>query len=117
MAQSYSFTVDRDGLVLEGGATEVVEAALAPADLGWDSGDDDDDLIDALEDRIGERTGVDVEDDEGIFDLAVRQGDRLVAVLVVAVEDGAIEVRGERLRDVPQAPVVAALTQWLAQEP
>lgn len=115
MAQSFSFTLDREGLVLDGGEVDPVEATIACAALGWEEGDDDD-VIDALEDRIAERTGEEVDDDEGIFDLAVHQGERLVAVLVVAVEDGAIEVHGERLRAVSLPSIVEALSTWLAHE-
>lgn len=101
------FSEDRVGAELTDG--RAVEFALDYEELGLDP----DDAPAQLGARLSALLGVELEDEEGIFDLLVQRDGEPVATLTLACEDDALEVIGERLASVPEALLAEALLSSL----
>lgn len=98
-----TFTIDHEGVTLEDSAE--IEIEIDYETLAVDS--------ESAPEKIGERlsklTGAEIADEEGIFDLAVRREGELVAALMMACEDDALVLGGERSDGVSDEELAEAL--------
>lgn len=60
--------------------------------------------------------GSSIDDEEGLFDLAVHDDGELVATLTLSCEDDALEVVGERAASIPEATLADALLSALPRQ-
>lgn len=101
------FIVDRAGAQIE--APHLIQLDIDYAVLGIDPATAPVEIGRRLSKLLGET----VDDEEGIFDLAVTKDGALVAALVLACEDEAIELGGERSAEVDDDGLATALVRAL----
>lgn len=107
-AQGLSFRLDRAGALLE--RPEPIDIELAYDDLELAP----DDAPEALGARLSRLLGESVYDEEGLYDLEVTRGGAVVAALVLACEDEALALGGERAASVSDEELAAAIAEALA---
>ncbi len=112
----YRFVLDREGATVDDGGHGTIELArsFAPEALGFSITDD---LVVALGERLSLLFGARVDDPEGLFDVKVMKGERVVAALVLlpCEELDCIEVAGECARDVTKNELLASLEASLSR--
>ena len=108
-AHGFTFSIDRRGVTVPSG--ETIDIDVDWADLGLDPAQAPTDLAARLSRLAGEA----VEDEEGIFDLAVTREGRTVAALVLACEDDALELVGERASEIDDEAIAGALIAALTR--
>ena len=99
--------MDREGVTLE--SPEEITLDVDYDDAGLDPDDAPSELGRALSALTEEQ----VEDEEGMFALAVYRGGAPVAALSVSCEDDALNLGGERVRDITDEELAAALVEAL----
>ncbi|MBK8936764.1 MAG: hypothetical protein IPM79_03705 [Polyangiaceae bacterium] len=105
--RGFTFQIDREGVAID-------EPEEIVVDVGYDDLEmDEASAPEELGKRLSELAGEKVSDDEGIFDLAVYKDGELVAALVLACEDGALSLGGERSADVEEEELAAAIVEAL----
>lgn len=102
--------MDREGVTVPD--AETIEHEIEYEDFGCSSHD----AVTEVGVRLSRLTGESVEDEEGIFDLAVYRAGELVAALVVSTEDSQLELSGERVPAVKDLELGDALTGALASD-
>jgi hypothetical protein len=105
------FERDLDGTELDG-ETEEVLCDLDPTALGLDP----DALIESVEERLALLLGEPYEDDEGMYEFVVRQGDdgNPVACIVLTVEDDdTLSLAGERSPHISERTLATSLGKAL----
>lgn len=106
----FAFCIDREGVTVS--ESEPIEHAIEYEDFG---GSAERAALD-LGERLSRLTGEVVEDEEGIFDLAVYRAGELVAALVLSAEEEELELTGERVTQVKDQEIAEALTAALASK-
>lgn len=107
-ADGLVFHIDRAGITLS--PSQTIDIAVDWADLGVAA----EQAPTELAARLSRLTGEAVEDEEGIFDLAVTQAGKTVAALVLACEDDALELAGERAPEIDDEALARAVIAALA---
>jgi hypothetical protein len=90
----FVFRIDSTGEPLGPEATELPRAATKAFAAALAPGDETGDLHAFVEERLGDLTGADIADDEGMFELLALDGQRTVAALILSVEDNEVELSG-----------------------
>lgn len=102
-----TFSVDRDGVELD--PSERIDFEVAYEDLGFT----DEKAPEQLGARLSELTGERVEDDDGIYDLAVHRDGALVAAVALCCEEGVLVFAGERVEGLADEDLAQALCEAL----
>lgn len=101
------FAVDRAGALVE-------SPHLIELDVGYDVlGIDPESAPTELGRRLSNLLGEPIEDDEGIFDLVVTKDGAVVAALVLACEEDAVALGGERSSEIDDDGLATALVRAL----
>lgn len=110
-SQGLSFEIDRAGVSID--EPEEIQLSVEYSDLGTDEASAPFDLGERLSALAKEK----VVDEEGIFDLAVYRGRELVAALVLACEEDALALGGERVSGVEDEQLAEAIVAALSARP
>lgn len=97
------FTHDREGVAVE--TPYEIQIDIAYEDLAID----EDDAPAVVGKRLSKLTKSVIVDEEGIFDFAVTRDGALVAALVLACEDDALELAGERTAAITDEELAEAI--------
>ncbi|MFO0554158.1 MAG: hypothetical protein U0271_37605 [Polyangiaceae bacterium] len=100
------FEMDHDGALVDDPEEIQLDVAYDDLKVEGDSAEAE------LARRLSVLTEETVEPDE-LFDLAVRRQGKIVAALVLAVQDDAVELAGERARDVTDEDLAEAIVAAL----
>jgi hypothetical protein len=101
------FAIDRTG-------AEIDAPHLIELDVGYDVlGIDPESAPEEMGKRLSGLFGEPIEDEEGIFDLVVSKDGAVVAALVLACEDDALALGGERSSEIDDDGLATALVRAL----
>jgi hypothetical protein len=106
-SQGLVFALDKSGA--EVGSPEIVQIDVACEDADIDPAR----APEIVGERLSRLLDVPVSDEEGIFDLVVSKDGAVVAALVVACEDEALALGGERTAAVTDFALASALVEAL----
>jgi hypothetical protein len=109
-ANGLRFTHDLDGASVGEADTRPIDVALDPEDARLTS---EAPLEEQLGERLSAMLGERVQDEEGIFDLAVERAGIVVAAVQLSCDDDAIELLGERAASLTEAALCEALIEAL----
>lgn len=110
-ANGFEFRMDREGVTIPD--AEAIEHEIEYDDFACAA----EDASVELGERLSRLTDEAVEDEEGIFDLAVYRAGELVAALVLSVEETQLDLTGERIASVKDVELASALAAALAGKP
>jgi hypothetical protein len=101
------FEMDREGVEIP--APQEIQLDVDYEDLGIDP----EDAASVVGRRLSALTESSVHDEEGLYDLAVRRDGTLVAALVLACEEDALSLGGERVAEIDDEALAEALVAAL----
>ncbi|NUP10551.1 MAG: hypothetical protein HOW73_31265 [Polyangiaceae bacterium] len=104
---NFEFALDREGASVDD--HETIELDVDYETVGIDP----DEAPEQIGRRLSTLLTTEVVDEEGIFDLIVREEGRIVAALVIACEEDAIALGGERVSGIDDETIASALVDAL----